>query len=101
MRRPRISLRTVLLVVAAVAMFLGYSQWRRQHILKQVEEVRQLAGDVNLPNSYFDYLWQRRPTSGHITIGPWADANNVDRSEEARAKLQSMGVTDIATHHLW
>jgi hypothetical protein len=101
MARFRFNLRTAFVLSTVVILLIGFSQWRRRSILKQVEEVRELAGEVNLPDSYIDYLWQRRPTSGRITIGPWADEENVDRSEEARQKLQAMGVTDIATHHLW
>jgi hypothetical protein len=85
MARFRFNLRTLFVLATVAIAFLGYGQWRRRHILKQVKEVRGLGGDVQLSNAYLDYLWQRRPTSGHITIGPWADANNVDAELAAEA----------------
>ena len=98
----RFNLRTLFILATVVIALVGFSQWHRQQILRQVKEIRQLGGDVELPNDFRDYLWQRRPTRGTVTIGPWANANNVgDRAAEARDRLRSMGITDITTYHLY
>jgi hypothetical protein len=93
---PRFSLKSLFAVSTAAVLLLGVSQCRRQMILAQVEEVRQLGGQVELPASYVDRFWQRRPTRGQVTIGPWADEANLRRARQCEDKLNALGITEIS-----
>jgi hypothetical protein len=93
---PRFSLKSLFAVSTAAVLLLGVSQCRRQMILAQVEEVRQLGGQVELPASYVDRFWQRRPTRGQVTIGPWADEANLRRARQCEDKLKALGITEIS-----
>ncbi len=97
----RFSLKAILLLVTFLAVFLGYSQCRRQNILRQVKEIEQLGGQVTLPNELRDYLWQRYPTKGQKTIGPWADTENLRRARESESRMKTMGITEITTRNLY
>ena len=91
-RRIRFSLAGLLLVTTAIAAFLGYSQWRRQNILRQVEAIEQLGGRVNLPNGYADVLWQRRPRRGYIA-SHFGDEEN---AEAIKGDMREVGVRHFA-----
>lgn len=101
MRKPRFSLAFLLLVTTCVAVFLGYSQWRRKTILRQIDELKHLGGQVDdLPNGYVDLLWQRRPTSGSIRVyhlTSFRDDHEEMREQQQIALLKALGVTNMVT----
>jgi hypothetical protein len=65
-RRYRFSLASLLIVSTAIVLFFGYSQWRRQNILRQAAQFERRGARIALPASYGDYLWQRHPRSATI-----------------------------------
>jgi hypothetical protein len=68
MKRIRISLRTLLILVTAVALILGYGQARRREILKDCSELKAYGYRFDVPNSFRDFVWQRKPVVGVIKI---------------------------------
>jgi hypothetical protein len=68
-RRFRFSLTSLLIVSTAIVLFLGYSQWRRQLILRRVDELTtRTYASVEVPNNWIDLVWQRRPISSHVYV---------------------------------
>jgi hypothetical protein len=77
----RFSLRALLILVTAMALFLGYSQWWRHSIRTLVKELGTIGVDIAyrpppmvsaetgvLPNEFRDELWQRAPTTASIHV---------------------------------
>lgn len=91
MKRFRFSVLGLFLLISVVALFLGYSQWRRRNILQQVEEIKQLGGDVPLPNGHFDYLWQRLPDEGFISL-QFSDEAREKKAEAVKEKMRDLGI---------
>jgi hypothetical protein len=94
MKRFRFSVLGLFLLISAVALFLGYSQWRRRNILQQVEEIELLGGDVPLPNGYFDYLWQRLPDEGFILL-QFSDETREKKVEAVKEKMRELGINRV------
>ncbi len=97
----RFSLKFLFAASTLVILFAGYSQWRRQNILRQVHEIELLGGKVELANNYRDHLWQRRPTKGRLTIGPLPDSSSAPQAQLTRQKMEALGITDISTTIFW
>lgn len=68
MTKPRFSLASLLFLTTAVAIFLGYSQWRRQHILQLCEDLRTLSVVTTVPNDFIDHIWQRVPINATLMV---------------------------------
>jgi hypothetical protein len=68
MKRIRISLQTLLILVTAAALILGYGQARRREILKNCSELKAYGYRFDVPNSFRDFVWQRKPVVGIIKI---------------------------------
>jgi hypothetical protein len=92
----RFSLKILFAVSTLAIVFLGYSQWRRRLILRQTDEIRMLGGLVDLPNGYFDCLWQRIPESAVIRVSLTQDreeaARDGWREAEIADKMRTMGI---------
>jgi hypothetical protein len=70
MRRIKFSLRGLILLVTAVGLFLGYSQYRRREILSVCVELSEHGYVFPVKDEWFDrYVWQRKPLAGTITKG--------------------------------
>lgn len=88
MKRPRFSLLALFFFVTTLALFFGYSQWRRQDMLRQVAAINRLGGQVELPNDYRDYLWQRTPAEGVILLYPGRSPSEAARAVEKLAVIE-------------
>ena len=70
MKRIRFSLRGLILLVTAVGLFLGARDWRKREVLKLCDQLQKDANAdrymFDVPNSWHDYIWQRKPTVGCI-----------------------------------
>jgi hypothetical protein len=66
MRRIRISLRSLILIVTAFTVFLGYSQYRRTQILNVCAELQAEGYVFQIPDAWHDRLWQRKPVVGTV-----------------------------------
>jgi hypothetical protein len=51
----------MLILVAVVAILLGYSQSRRRQLFAASEELKKYGYIINLPNEWHDYFWQDKP----------------------------------------
>jgi hypothetical protein len=87
----RYSLKAMLILVTVVGLFLGYSQWRRRSILRQVSELRSFWARVDVPDDWIDVVWQRRPSKGRL-VNHCFDLDDPDIELE---KMKALGVTDI------
>jgi hypothetical protein len=100
----RFSLKAMLLLVTAIGLFLGYSQWRRQRMLAECRELQAKGAIVLLPSGFLDYFWQRRPIGAeiHFRARRWgiSSIEVTSRGIEAlykRLKEMEISVDDI--HH--
>jgi hypothetical protein len=57
MKRLRFNLRTLLVIVALVAMFLGYAQWRRQSIQREAKELEAVGFTLLWQDTWADWIW--------------------------------------------
>src|SRR5687768_14752780 len=70
MRRIRFSLRLLSLLVSALALYLGYSQYRRREILTVVGDLKADGYVFTVKDGWFDRcVWQRKPIAGTILEG--------------------------------
>jgi hypothetical protein len=98
----RFSLKTLFAVSTAIVLFLGYSQWRRQNILRESEQFREIGVTVHVPSESFDYVWQRRATSAEVHHKFRKTAHNgkmidMHGNAELHRKLRAYGVKKV-TH---
>jgi hypothetical protein len=56
----RFSLKTLLILVTALGLLLGYSQNRRRRMMRECELLREAGFYVELPRDFRDRLWQRK-----------------------------------------
>jgi hypothetical protein len=77
MRRIRFSLRLLILLVTAVGLFLGYSQYRRREIQKVCEGLKADGYVFAVPQKWHDYIWQRKPVVAWIS--DWGGTEVLDR----------------------
>ena len=81
MARFRFSLRTVFVLVTVVILLIGFSQWRRRYIRREMSELGKNGVDICyrpppmftaatgvLPDDLRDKIWQRAPTTGDIKV---------------------------------
>ncbi len=66
MKKVRFSLRLLIVLVSALALFLGYSQYRRREILNVCAELQAEGYVFPIPDAWHDRLWQRKPVVGTI-----------------------------------
>lgn len=95
MRRLRFSLRLLFVVATLAVLFLGYSQWRRQEIIRNFQEFEQVGAYVDIPASYVDYIWQRQPQVARVRLnrydGKPRQFPNRDLNSEHR-RLKEAGI---------
>src|SRR5687768_8697088 len=103
MKRFRFSLRLLIVLVSALALFMGYSQYRRREILKVVAELKAEGYVFPVPDEWFDRLvWQRKPTVARLISGGLVfqmymgsavgTIRTEPASDEAIEKLKRLGV---------
>ncbi len=63
-RRFRYRLSTLLVATAIVCVLLGYSQWRRAAILRQIEAFKAEGVSLALPDNLASRIWPVVPTQG-------------------------------------
>jgi hypothetical protein len=90
MARFRFNLRTVFVLATVVVAFCGFSQWRRQNILRVRDELRTLGVEVAIPNGLNDFVWQSRPQYHTFTSDlDWQDPPR----EEIEQRLRWLGIS--------
>jgi hypothetical protein len=55
--RLRFSLAGLLLAMAAISLFLGYAQWRRQTLLRQAKELEAYGFRLQLRDRWANLIW--------------------------------------------
>ena len=100
MKRIRFSLRGLILAVTAIGLFLGYSQYRRQEILKAYKELHDYgySSFAGVPNAWHDHLWQRQPNlNGHFYVANrkilLLDLKNEGEDGKTIVNLKTLGFT--------
>jgi len=86
----RFSLKALLILVTAIVLFCGYSQWRRQDILKECEYFKSQDIEIIVPNGWSDYIWQRRPSKA-LLITPSRHIYD----EAMKVRLDKLGIKEI------
>jgi hypothetical protein len=66
MVKPRISLRTLFVLATLLIVFFGYSQLRRQRMLRHCNDLSRAEIVVVLPESWRDRIWQRTPLAAVV-----------------------------------
>src|SRR4051812_40277664 len=82
-QQMRFSLKALLILVTAFAVFFGYSLHRRQRMIHARELLRNAGVYVELPNEPIDWIWQRKATSYSLSF------NGGER--ENREQLELLG----------
>jgi hypothetical protein len=89
MKRIRFSLRLLIVLVSAIALFLGYSQWRRREILKLCDQLKQERYSFTVPDDWRDrWLWQRKPTVAKVQYVP-------DYDQEVLIRVRRVNGQDV------
>jgi hypothetical protein len=103
----RFSLKALLILVTVLVLFLGYSQSRRKQIRRDAEAMHEeLPVAINVPDGFFDLVWQRRPTSATIVFdamppyaghGPMIDMNlySTINMRELHQRLKDFGIEQV------
>ena len=91
MRRIRISLRSLILLVTVVGLYLGFNAWRRQRILDKAEYFARYDIELIVPSSWHDYFWQRHPRYALINVP--SELYSPD-NETLNNELAQFGVTE-------
>jgi hypothetical protein len=94
MKLPRFSLRGLILLVTAVALYLGFNIYRRQQILAKAEYFREYKVTVLAPSEWKDYLYQRRPRVAVID-GDSEYFSKQTMTHAKQAELEAFGITDV------
>src|SRR5215216_4196105 len=63
----RFSLRALLIAATVLILFLGYSQSRRQRIIRRCEWFGKQGFYLDVPNDFTDWIWQGMPKHGHLS----------------------------------
>jgi hypothetical protein len=104
MKQIRFNLRTMLVIVGLVAMFLGYAQWRRQSILRQAKELEVVGFTLLWHDTWADWIWPVVPAEAaydhrkspfaktEITLGSSADREFSIFYHNATDQLRALGV---------
>jgi hypothetical protein len=82
--KVRFSLRGALILLTAVGLLLGYSQWRRNFILSQVDSLKAEGVELEAPHTWRDLVWQRPPASAY----DWAYSKQIEE------RLDNLGVKE-------
>jgi hypothetical protein len=85
----RFSLRALLILVTALGLFCGYSQWRRHHLLRTCSMLEQRGISIQLPSSWQDRVWQRLPSREDVFVFV------SDSDLESKALLSELGLGDF------
>jgi hypothetical protein len=89
------SLKALVAFITLIALFLGYSQSRRQTILRECKALEADAVQFVLPDALGDKIWQRFPTNFVVMIKVMPDAEEDARIIRVRERLNRMGAKDV------
>jgi hypothetical protein len=78
----RYNLRFMFAAITVLIVFLGFSQWRRYRILRQVKELKQLGARVSDRDNYLNVLWPDDPS-----IEVWVPKSIDDSVKQRLAEL--------------
>ena len=88
----RFNLKSLLMAIGIVAILLGYSQWRRQSILREYATLRSDGVHFDLPDAWNDKFWQRHPSEVVLLIEMTPTNESSARFVRNRDRLERMGV---------
>jgi hypothetical protein len=103
----RFSTRTMLVVMAIVAAFLGYAQWRRQTIMREAAALNSQGFTLLWRHSWIDWIWPQAPSEAAFEYyrepgGKYRTASGVYTSQELEARyvhacdrLRALGVKTV------
>jgi hypothetical protein len=107
MQALRFNLRTLFVLVAIIAAFLGYAQWRRQNIMREARVLESQGFTLLWEEHWADAVWPRVPTYARfeykrVAAGQWRIGSNVYAEHEVDAlfaqaadRLHDLGVEDV------
>ncbi|HVT26953.1 MAG TPA: hypothetical protein VHE81_02935 [Lacipirellulaceae bacterium] len=85
----------VAIIAIVAALFLGYSQYRRQVILQECKALSSDRVKFTLSDGWIDRVWQRLPTDIVVTISANPTSQDNAREIRIRDRLKSMGAKDV------
>jgi hypothetical protein len=68
MKRFRFSLSALLVLLTALALFIGLSQARRRSILKETDALRNAGANVPISDTWWDKVWLRIPDEASVVL---------------------------------
>jgi hypothetical protein len=110
MKRPKFTLRSLFIMLTLAAALLGYTQWRRQRILREARELESLGFTLLRQDTWTDWIWPVVPKEAkceyyQLPGGKWQIGSDVYRAEQeeeinahyARAcdRLYALGVANV------
>jgi hypothetical protein len=90
----RFSLRALLVVTTAIAIFFGYAVVRRRAILENCQVLRAKRVQFELPEAWQDSIWQRRPRNLVVETTTMPNGS-FEEDTRMRATLENMGYFDV------
>ena len=96
MKRPRFSLSFLLVIVTLVALFFGYSQYRRQRISRAHAELKTHGISGNEYNEWRDLIWQRPPEI--VLVNTSTKLQEPNRVKEC---LYELGYSEKRVNEVW
>lgn len=91
----RFGLKSLLGLATAIALILGYSQWRNRTISANCLALASDGVQFVLPDSWLDTVWQRPPIRIVVMVKVIPDAREDARLIRVRSRLNQMGITDV------
>lgn len=91
----RFSLKALVAFITTVAILLGYSQYRRQTILRECKGLKSDGVQFVLSDDWVDRIWQRLPTGFVVLRKLKPDAADDARIIRVRESLQRIGAKDV------
>ncbi len=95
--RPKYSLKSLLLVITAFVLALGYPLYWRHRIWTLCGELQEEGHVFTVPNEWQDNFWQRPPVVGLIAYENKAEVLVTTWMHPTRKRLETHLITDRAT----
>lgn len=110
MRRPRFSLRLLLIAVTAIAAYFGAAQVHRRNMRRAIDRFESQGTRFQVDASWVDAVWMRRPrmativltlhpATGQLQLGdrtfPSSDGSG-EQIADLKRRLEDFGVTKVS-----
>jgi hypothetical protein len=108
MNRPRFTLQTLFVALTLAAALLGYTQWRRQRIMREARELEAQGFMLLWQDTWTNWIWPIVPKEAkceyyHLPDDKWKIGSEVYQDEDAINahyargcdRLSALGVEEV------